>query len=153
MAGSAYALPFAAASFDAIVCSDVFEHLHDLPTVMAEMTRVLRPGGVLVYDTINRSVFSWYATIVLFQNILAFVPDHAHDWRLYITPNEMRMLCAGAGLAHSDEIRGMMPTLVMPWTLLRRWWQARRPSLWAMMGDFAICRSTQASYLSHAIKQ
>ncbi len=52
--GSAYALPFADASFDGVVCSDVMEHLHDLRQWAREVHRVLKPGGVLVFDTINR---------------------------------------------------------------------------------------------------
>ena len=86
--GSAYALPFADGSIDAIVCSDVFEHLHDIPLAMREIHRVLRKGGMLVYDTVNRTTFSWYGTIVIAQNLLHYVPDHSHDWRMYIRPEE-----------------------------------------------------------------
>ncbi len=41
-------LPFADASFDAIICTQVLEHVEDLSQVLAEMARVLRSGGVLV---------------------------------------------------------------------------------------------------------
>ncbi|PWN33666.1 S-adenosyl-L-methionine-dependent methyltransferase, partial [Meira miltonrushii] len=111
--GSAYELPFADGSIDAIVCSDVFEHLHDVPLAMREIHRVLHKGGMLVYDTVNRTMFSWYGTIVIAQNILHYVPDHSHDWRMYIRPEEMQRAAQQAGLQHAplSSICGMRPTL------------------------------------------
>lgn len=44
--GSAYALPLADASLDAVICSEVLEHLDDYPAALAEIARVLKPGGV-----------------------------------------------------------------------------------------------------------
>ena len=43
--GDAYRLPFADAAFDAVICSEVLEHLHDYPAALAEIRRVLKPGG------------------------------------------------------------------------------------------------------------
>ena len=43
--GDAYRLPFAGAAFDAVICSEVLEHLHDYPAALAEIRRVLKPGG------------------------------------------------------------------------------------------------------------
>lgn len=41
---SAYDLPFATATFDGVVCSDVLEHLLDVPRALSEIARVLKPG-------------------------------------------------------------------------------------------------------------
>jgi len=45
--GSGHALPFPDASFDLVICAEVLEHVHDYRTVLAEIARVLRPGGRL----------------------------------------------------------------------------------------------------------
>lgn len=45
MSGSGYALPFADNTFDAVICSEVLEHLHEYRDVIAEIRRVLKPGG------------------------------------------------------------------------------------------------------------
>ena len=52
------ALPFADASFDAAFCCDVLEHVDDLSRVIAETARVLRPRGIYLFDTINRTFLS-----------------------------------------------------------------------------------------------
>lgn len=49
--GSAYELPLPSDSVDVVIISDVLEHLHDLPRALAELTRVLRPGGLLNYNS------------------------------------------------------------------------------------------------------
>src|SRR6266700_2959287 len=49
------ALPYANGSFSVIICLDVLEHVRDLKATIAEITRVLAPGGVFVFDTINRT--------------------------------------------------------------------------------------------------
>lgn len=46
LSGDAYRLPFPDNAFDAVICSEVLEHLHDYPKALAEITRVLKPGGV-----------------------------------------------------------------------------------------------------------
>ena len=48
LSGDAYRLPFPDHAFEAVICSEVLEHLHDYPKALAEITRVLKPGGVFV---------------------------------------------------------------------------------------------------------
>lgn len=150
--GSAFDLPFADASIDAVVCSDVFEHLLDVPRALQEIARVLRSGGVLVYDTINRTTFAWYGTIVVAQNLIRYIPDHAHDWRLYITPQEMISACHDAGLRHAPitSIRGMRPTLAYPWTIVHR--LAYGAGAWSFFDDWTLTSVRLASYLSSCTK-
>jgi 2-polyprenyl-6-hydroxyphenyl methylase/3-demethylubiquinone-9 3-methyltransferase len=111
--GSAYDLSrYASRSFDGVVMSDVLEHLHDLPRAMGEVARVLRPGGVFAFDTINRTVLSYVLTIVLAQDVLKVVPARTHDWRLYIRPEELSGLLQRHGF-ESDTAHyvGMKPSL------------------------------------------
>jgi 2-polyprenyl-6-hydroxyphenyl methylase/3-demethylubiquinone-9 3-methyltransferase len=49
--GRAEALPFADASFEVVWCTDVLEHLADRPAAIAQIARVLKPGGLFLYDT------------------------------------------------------------------------------------------------------
>lgn len=84
--GGIYSPPLEEASVDAIICSDVLEHLFDLPAAFAAVYRMLKPGGLFLFDTINRTPTSYYLTIWILQDILKAMQGDAHDHRLYVTP-------------------------------------------------------------------
>ena len=96
--GVGEALPYADASFDSVVCVDVLEHVQDLTRVLAEVTRVLRPGGLFLFDTINRNPLARLATITIAEDILRLLPRGTHDPALFIRPAELRRAMTNAGL-------------------------------------------------------
>lgn len=83
MRRSAFELPYPTNTFSGVVSSDVLEHLDDVTSALDEVYRVLKPGGVFVFDTINRTLYSWFTTILVAQQWLRYIPQDAHDWRLY----------------------------------------------------------------------
>jgi 2-polyprenyl-6-hydroxyphenyl methylase/3-demethylubiquinone-9 3-methyltransferase len=91
-------LPHADAAFDAVVCVDVLERVSDLSKVLAEVARVLRPGGLFLFDTINRNALSRLATITVAEDLLRLLPRGTHDPQMFITPDELRGGLQGAGL-------------------------------------------------------
>ena len=105
--GSALDLPFSDSSIDGIVMSDVLEHLEDLPKLMQEMNRVVKPGGIFVFDTLNRNVVSYWLAIVFVEYIIN-IPPHAHDWRLFVKPEEMKQLLTENGFEFK-EVMGVFP--------------------------------------------
>lgn len=92
------ALPFPEASYDAVVCVDVLEHVDDLGRVLGETARVLRPGGLFLFDTINRSALAKLVTITLAEDILRLLPRGTHDPARFIRPAELRAGLRAAGL-------------------------------------------------------
>ncbi|HMO09601.1 MAG TPA: bifunctional 2-polyprenyl-6-hydroxyphenol methylase/3-demethylubiquinol 3-O-methyltransferase UbiG [Paracoccaceae bacterium] len=96
--GVGEALPYAAAGFDAVVCVDVPEHVTDLHKVLTEVARVLRPGGMFLYDTINRNPLARLATITMAEDVLRILPRGTHDPAMFIKPRELRAALEGAGL-------------------------------------------------------
>ena len=96
--GVGEALPYDDACFDAVVCVDVLEHVADLHKVMAEVTRVLRPGGLFLFDTINRNPLARLATITVAEDLLRLLPRGTHDPAKFIKPAELRAVLQGAGL-------------------------------------------------------
>ena len=95
--GSLYELPFGDGEFDAVVISDVLEHLLDLRRAVNEIHRVLRPGGVLVFDTIARTPYSYLFLWFGPQKLFNVLPKDAHDWRMFIQPSEMEALLQESG--------------------------------------------------------
>jgi len=102
-------LPFRTASFDIVVAFDVLEHLDDLPAAIAEISRVLRPRGRLVYDTMNRTLLCLVAVIWIGERLWPGGPPRGtHDWRKLLKPQELADLMARNGIANV-ETRGFMP--------------------------------------------
>lgn len=89
--GTGTDLEFEDASFDAAFCCDVLEHVSDWDAVIGEMARVLRSGGVLFYDTINRTFASKLRSIFIAQEWkwTRFAPPDTHVWEMFITPAEL----------------------------------------------------------------
>ena len=87
--GEAEQLPFADASFDIITCVDVLEHVADPQQTIAEISRVLKPGGTFCFDTINRTWQSYLVMIQLLENLTQQIPKGVHDWQKFITPTEL----------------------------------------------------------------
>jgi 2-polyprenyl-6-hydroxyphenyl methylase/3-demethylubiquinone-9 3-methyltransferase len=91
-------LPYFEEYFDAVVCVDVSEQVTDLTKVMGEVARVLKPGGVFFYDTINRNPIARLATITLAEDVLYLLPKGTHDPEMFIKPSESRSTLSNAGL-------------------------------------------------------
>ncbi len=99
----ALALPYAAGEFDAVVSSDFLEHVSDrLDLVLAEQARVLRPGGLLGFETINRTLLARIVLIWLAQDLFRALPRHLHDARLFIPPNTLAGTLSRLGLRVVD---------------------------------------------------
>ncbi|KAF4690085.1 Hexaprenyldihydroxybenzoate methyltransferase, mitochondrial [Perkinsus olseni] len=108
--GSAYEIPFPDNSFDGVIISEVLDHLMDLRKAMQEIYRVLKPGGVVVFDTISRNFKSYLLVWLVAQEILQVMYNDTHDWRLFITPEEMERLLGDIGFvvgSPKDEWIGM----------------------------------------------
>jgi 2-polyprenyl-6-hydroxyphenyl methylase / 3-demethylubiquinone-9 3-methyltransferase len=106
--GMGEALPYDTASFDAVVCVDVLEHVADLTRVLAEMSRSLRPGGMFLFDTINRNLLARLATITVAEDLLRLLPRGTHDPAMFIKPRELQSAMQGAGLV-PGAVTGLGP--------------------------------------------
>jgi 2-polyprenyl-6-hydroxyphenyl methylase/3-demethylubiquinone-9 3-methyltransferase len=106
--GVGEALPYPDAGFDAVVCVDVLEHVADLHKVLAEAARTLRPGGLFLFDTINRNPLARLATITVAEDLLRLLPRGTHDPAMFIKPRELRRALQGAGLV-PGPITGLGP--------------------------------------------
>lgn len=113
--GKAEDLPVANGSFDAIVCCDVLEHVDSVSQAVTEAARALRPGGLYLYDTINRTIQSKLLFIKLFQECraTAFMEPNLHDHAMFIRPREMVAYLRAAGLTPAPIV-GIAPGVAPP---------------------------------------
>jgi 2-polyprenyl-6-hydroxyphenyl methylase / 3-demethylubiquinone-9 3-methyltransferase len=150
-------LPFAGSSFDIVSCCDVLEHVRDPNRVIGEISRTLKPGGVFLYDTVNRTLRSWLVLIKLWQDwhIAGFSAPDAHVWRKFIKPGELAAMLRQAQLSPRGQ-QGIGPGR-SPAALLYTLWQIRSGRLRGpeIAKRFMLRESDDlsVSYMGWALKQ
>jgi 2-polyprenyl-6-hydroxyphenyl methylase/3-demethylubiquinone-9 3-methyltransferase len=110
--GCGEAIPCEDGSMDIVFCCDVLEHVRDVPKVISEISRVLKPGGYFFYDTLNRTYLSWLVAIKISQawKYWAIAPDNLHVWEMFIKPGELRALLEPNHLKWQEHT-GMWPNV------------------------------------------
>ncbi|MGX6603632.1 methyltransferase domain-containing protein [Micromonosporaceae bacterium Da 78-11] len=130
------ALPLATGSVDVVAAGEILEHVTDLSGTVAELSRVLKPGGLLVLDTVNDTALSRFVTVTAGER-LGVAPVGLHDPALFVAPRRLTAEFARHGVAL--EIRGLRPTA----TGLFRWLIGRRVPT---RGRIVPTRSTAVLY-------
>jgi len=104
VAAAGESLPFQDDSVDAVTCSEVLEHVEEPEAVVAEISRVLRPGGLLVFSMPNRTLLSRLVLIDLAQRFwpTRVLPSDLHVWTRFIRPTEFRELAQRHRLVVGD---------------------------------------------------
>lgn len=91
--------------FDLVTCMEVLEHVADKPAFVVALADALVPDGLLILSTPNRTAASRLLLVGAAEAVGA-IPKGTHHWEDFATPDELRELLAGAGLA-MGEPRGL----------------------------------------------
>lgn len=119
-ATTAEALAEAGERFDVVLALEIVEHVADPAAFLATCASLLRPGGLLVVSTLNRTARSFAAAIIGAEWVLRWLPRGTHDWARFITPDELAAMAGAAGLEVADR-RGMVfNPLAFSWRLSPR---------------------------------
>ncbi|MEL6747351.1 MAG: bifunctional 2-polyprenyl-6-hydroxyphenol methylase/3-demethylubiquinol 3-O-methyltransferase UbiG [Pseudomonadota bacterium] len=94
------------AMFDAVVCLEVVEHVPDVPAFVAACVGACRPGGTVVFSTINRTRKAYALAIVGAEYVLRWLPRGTHRWDRFVTPEELEDALEAGGARVIDE-RGL----------------------------------------------
>lgn len=76
-------------NFDMIVCLEVIEHIQNHEIFFKSIASKLKPGGIVIFSTINRNALSYLLGIVAAEYILKWVPKGTHDFIKFIKPSEL----------------------------------------------------------------
>jgi 2-polyprenyl-6-hydroxyphenyl methylase/3-demethylubiquinone-9 3-methyltransferase len=90
------------ASFDVVTCMELLEHVPDPPSTVRACARLVKPGGRVVFSTINRNAKSFLLAIVGAEYVLGLLPKGTHEYARFIRPSELARACREAGLAVAD---------------------------------------------------
>ncbi|MBZ0123137.1 MAG: bifunctional 2-polyprenyl-6-hydroxyphenol methylase/3-demethylubiquinol 3-O-methyltransferase UbiG [Roseovarius sp.] len=117
---TAEALAEAGETFDAVLNMEVVEHVPDPLDFLRACRQLVRPGGLHLCSTINRTARSFAAAIVGAEYIMRWLPKGTHEWSKFITPDELCALLEQAGLRPVDRKGFVFSPLSWSWSLSDR---------------------------------
>jgi 2-polyprenyl-6-hydroxyphenyl methylase/3-demethylubiquinone-9 3-methyltransferase len=117
---TAEALAAAGERFDVVLNMEVVEHVADPAAYLAACRDLLKPGGLMICSTINRNPKSFAMAIVGAEYVMRWLPKGTHDWRKFITPDELYALLRGAGLDPVDRKGFVFNPVTWSWRLSDR---------------------------------
>ncbi len=85
--------------FDVITCMEMLEHVPDPGSVISSCARLLKPGGIAFFSTINRNPKAWMLAVVGAEYLLQMLPRGTHEYAKFIKPSELDQWIRQAGLA------------------------------------------------------
>ncbi|MGL5784842.1 MAG: bifunctional 2-polyprenyl-6-hydroxyphenol methylase/3-demethylubiquinol 3-O-methyltransferase UbiG [Alphaproteobacteria bacterium] len=110
-------LPVPEPLFDVITAFEIVEHVQHPGFFLALCGAYLRPGGVLLLSTLNRTFLSYILGIVAAEKILGWVPPGTHRWEKFITPYELSWILERQGF-HEFTFSGIsFQPLTQTWKL------------------------------------
>jgi 2-polyprenyl-6-hydroxyphenyl methylase / 3-demethylubiquinone-9 3-methyltransferase len=118
--GTAEGLAAAGESFDVVLNMEVVEHVPDPAAFLAACAALLRPGGLMIASTINRTPKAYALAVVGAERVLRWLPPGTHDWRRFLTPDELFALLRGAGLEPVDRKGFVFDPLRWSWRVSDR---------------------------------
>jgi len=92
------ALEAAGESFDVVLNMEVVEHVSDVDLYMKSCAAMVRPGGLMVVATINRTMKAYGLAIIGAEHILRWLPKGTHQYEKLVTPQELEHALAGTGV-------------------------------------------------------
>ena len=95
-------LPQEAGQYDLLCCLEVIEHAANPSLLVRHCAELVRPGGLLVFSTINRNPLAFATAIVGAEYILRLLPKGTHSYRMLVRPSELAAWGRAAGLQLLD---------------------------------------------------
>lgn len=114
---TAEALAEAGEQFDIIINMEVIEHVADVGDYLKACRALLKPGGLMLVSTINRTMKSLLFAKIGAEYIMRWLPIGAHDWNKFITPAEMTNHLAAAGFTPGEAMGYAFNPLTFKWKL------------------------------------
>lgn len=95
-----------AGQFDVVLALEIVEHVASVDKFVDECVGLCKPGGLIVFSTLNRTPKSFALGVVAAEYILRWVPTGTHDWKKFVKPSELGAALRNAGATPMD-VKGM----------------------------------------------
>ncbi len=106
--------------FDVVLAMEIVEHVPDPAAFLAACHDLVEPGGLIIVSTLNRTARSFALAILGAEYVLRWLPRGTHDWRRFITPDELYGLLRAAGLEPIDRKGFVFDPIRWRWSLSDR---------------------------------
>ncbi|KAM7537311.1 hypothetical protein Aperf_G00000068231 [Anoplocephala perfoliata] len=119
--------------FDAVIASEVLEHVSEWKQIISDVSKCLKPGGHFVATTVNRTYLAYWLFIVVAEDVLNMIPRGSHTWEKFIEPTELCIAASKQNL-QPQKVAGMTyfpPTNEWKWSRS----QAINYTFWAVKVD------------------
>lgn len=93
-----------AGAFDHVTCMEMLEHVPDPGSIIASCAKLVKPGGMVFFSTLNRDLKAYLLAIVAAEHILRMLPKGTHDYKTFIKPSELSQTARTVGLV----LKGMV---------------------------------------------
>ncbi|MFJ6025198.1 bifunctional 2-polyprenyl-6-hydroxyphenol methylase/3-demethylubiquinol 3-O-methyltransferase UbiG [Brevundimonas sp. NPDC092305] len=105
-----------AGPFDVVLTMEVIEHVADPEAFIRCCSRLVKPGGMMIVATLNRTLKSLALGKVAAEYVLRWVPAGTHDWRQFLKPDEIRLMLSQEPLAVSGPYGLVYDPLADRWS-------------------------------------
>lgn len=100
------------AYFDHVTCMEMLEHVPDPGSIIASCAKLVKPGGMVFFSTLNRKPKAYLLAIVAAEHVLRMLPQGTHDYKKFIKPSELSQSARAAGL----QLQGVVGIAYNPLT-------------------------------------
>lgn len=105
--------------FDLVLNMEVVEHVADVDSFLTSCAGMVRPGGLMIVATLNRTAKAFMLAIVGAEYVLGWLPRGTHQFEKFVKPEEIRTPLTAAGMQIAQEIGVTFNPLTDKWTLSR----------------------------------
>lgn len=105
--------------YDMVLNMEVVEHVDNVPLYMKSCADLVKPGGLMLTATLNRTARAYALAIVGAERVLRWLPVGTHDWNKFLTPDEVKALLTRNGLKVTGETGVVYHPLADEWRASR----------------------------------
>lgn len=106
-------------TYDMVLNMEVVEHVDNVPLYMKSCADLVKPGGLMLTATLNRTARAYALAIIGAERVLRWLPVGTHDWNKFLTPDEIKALLTRNGLKVTGETGVVYHPLADEWRASR----------------------------------
>lgn len=103
--------------YDVVINAEVVEHVPDQSQLIKESCFLVKPGGLLILATLNRTLKSWAIAIVGAEYVMRYLPIGTHSWSMFVKPSEMQTMVENEYFSLFSETGMMFNPFSQRWRL------------------------------------